>query len=55
VPTHDVPIRALDQPPISVSDGGLPPPAIEPIDFAQLYAQLAARASAEQDQQLRQA
>ena len=38
-----------------VSDGGLPPLMIEPIDFAQLYRTRLARAAGEQGQQIRQA
>ena len=38
-----------------VSDGGLPPLMIEPIDFAQLYRNRLARAAGEQGPQVRQA
>jgi len=38
-----------------VSDGGLPPLMIEPIDFAQLYRNRLARAAGEQGPQIRQA
>jgi preprotein translocase subunit SecB len=38
-----------------VSDGGLPPLMIEPIDFAQLYRNRLARAAGEAGQQIRQA
>lgn len=38
-----------------VSDGGLPPLMIEPIDFAQLYRNRLARAASEQNPQVRQA
>ena len=38
-----------------VSDGGLPPLMIEPIDFAQLYRNRLARAQGDQNQQIREA